>query len=164
MAIVAPAQAMQPITDADLSQMTGQAGISIVADLKLNVGTLKYLDSTKSSSISLSNLSATGLMSTVVDVYPAAMYTMAMTDSLKVRGIADINVPSIITGINTTTGYVTGSDVLQLAFPQMPATAKGALLNVSVASISTGNSGASMGGLSITDINLGGSKIWIYGH
>ncbi len=158
------ANAMQPIADAELSQMTGQDGISIVADLKLNLGALKYIDSTKSSSFNLNNITATGLIATTVDILTSSMYTTGLTDALKARGITDVNAPTIITSINTATGYVTNSDVLQLAFPVMPATAKGALLNVTVASMSTGNSGASMGGVSITDINMGGSKVWIYGH
>lgn len=168
------ASAMQPIADVELSQMTGQAGISIVADMKLNIGSLKYMDATKLSSISLNTISASGLMSTSVDILTGAMYTTALTDALSARGI--VNTPAngtipagtaattTIAAIHLATGYAAGSDVLQLAFPVMPTSAKGALLNVSVASLNTGNGGASMGGISISDINLGGSKVWIYGH
>ncbi len=168
------AAAMQPMADAELSQMTGQTGISIVADMKLNIGALKYMDSTKSSSISLNTISATGLISTTVDILTGTMYTTALTDALSARGVvntpANGSIPAgtaattAIDAIRLATGYATGSDVLQLAFPVMPATAKGALLNVTVASINTGSSGASMGGLSVTDINMGGSKVWIHGH
>jgi hypothetical protein len=156
--------AMQPIADAELSQMTGRDGISIIADLKLNLGALKYIDSTKSSSFNLNNVTATGLIATTVDILTGAMYSTGLSDALTARGITAANAPAVISSINASTGYVAASDVLQLAFPAMPATAKGALLNVTVASMSTGNGGASMGGISITDINMGGSKVWIYGH
>lgn len=158
------ANAMKPIADAELSQMTGQDGISIVADLNLNLGALKYIDSTKSSSFNLNNISVTGLIATTVDILTGTMYNTALSDALTARGIAPADAPAVISSINTATGYVAASDVLQLAFPVMPASANGALLNVTVASMSTGNNGASMGGVSIKDINMGGSKVWIYGH
>jgi len=163
-AAVFSASAMQAIDDAELSQMTGQDGISIVADLKLNLGALKYIDSTKSSSFNLNNISATGLIAATVDIVTGTMYETGLSAALTTRGITTANAPAVISSINTSTGYVAASDVLQLAFPVMPATANGALLNVTVASMSTGSAGASMGGFSITDINMGGSKVWIYGH
>lgn len=158
------ANAMQPIADAELSQMTGQDGISIVADLKLNLGSLQYIDSTKSSAFNLNNISATGLIATTVDILTGTMYNTGLSDALTARGIAPADAPAVIASINAATGYVAASDVLQLAFPVMPASANGALLNVTVASMSTGNNGASMGGVSVKDINMGGSKVWIYGH
>lgn len=158
------ASAMQPIADAELSKMTGQDGLSILADMKLNIGSLAYQDAGKTTAFSLNTISVTGLTSATVDVIKAADYNTALTASLTALGILPANTAAVITSMNTATGYTAGSDVLQIAFPSMPATAKGALLNVSVASMSTGNSGASMGGLKVSDINMGGSKVWIFGH
>lgn len=149
MAAAFTASAMQPIADADLSNMTGQSGISIVTDLKLNIGEVSLSNADASSSIKMQNISATGLITTKVDIVSGAEFKTAL-------GVAAAaGLPGI--------GYTDGTDVLQMSFPGMAATTPSSLLSVSVGSTQFGN-GGSLGSMAINNINMGGTRVWIFAN
>lgn len=155
--------AMQPIGDAELAQMTGQSGISVVTDLKLKIDELAFSNAEGTSSIKMKDIAASGLMTTRVDIVSGSGFTDSLSASLTERGVAANDTDSVLSSIHTATGYAPGSDVLQMSFPEMPTAASGALLSVSVGSTQFGN-GGSLGGMAINNINMGGTRVWIYGN
>lgn len=156
--------AMQPIGDAELAQMTGQSGISVVTDLKLNIGELSFTNEKDEPALKMQDISASGLMTTRVDIVSGSGFTGSLSASLNARGVATgKDTDDALSSIFKATGYEPGSDVLQMSFPEMPTAARGALLSVSVGSTQFG-SGGSLGSMAINNINMGGTRIWIYGN
>jgi hypothetical protein len=158
------ASAMNTLADDSLSQVSGQDGVSIVADLNVNIGSVTYKDD--GASLSLNDVNVKGLVPATIDVLTGGQtgtFMQAIGTSLAGYGAS-----SLLTnggGANVLALQYTGGDVVQIAFPKLDVTgAEGALLSVSVGSITTGNGGASLGGLAIDKINMGGTKVWIYGH
>jgi hypothetical protein len=77
---------------------------------------------------------------------------------------------AVVSAAGAATGY-TGQDVVQFAFPQVGAIgspvsldARSVTPTITVASMTTGHGGASMGGIQIKNLDLQGTKIWMYGH
>lgn len=155
--------AKSTISDAELSEISGQDGVSIVADLKVNIGSIQYLNSTNGASLSLNGVGISGFVAATIDVLTGAQFMTAASAGLSARGLNATDIASVLADVSTATGYASGSDVVQIAFPTIASAGK-ALLGVSVASLSTGNGGNSMGGVKLNSIDLGGTKVWIYGH
>jgi len=138
------ASAMTTIADEELSQVAGQDGVSIAADLNINIGAFTYTDS--GASVSFNNITVRGLMDMTIDVLGAAAFQTAVGASL---------------GYNV----AAGADVVQFAFPASgDADAHSLTPTITVGSITTGNGGASFGGLQIKNLDLQGTKVWMFGH
>lgn len=163
------ASAMTSIHDADLAQVSGQEGVSIISDLNVNIGSFTYIDD--GASVSLNNINITGLQIVMIDVLTGAGFNTALNTSVLTQsGLAPADATAVAGAIATATGF-TGQDVVQIAYPQIGAVGSAESLNarktklsISVASITTGHGGASFGGIGIKNWDYQGSKIWMYGH
>lgn len=142
--------AMTPMQDESLSEVSGQDGVSIAANLNVNIGSFVYTNTTdNNASVSFNNIKAHGLMAATLDVISGATFS----------------------GIRTATGvsgdfFNPASDVVQLAVPdathvQLPTAG---LLSVSVDSITMGGSTASFGKMAMNNIDLRGTTAWIWAH
>ncbi|GAB2879410.1 DUF6160 family protein [Pseudoduganella ginsengisoli] len=152
------ASAMTPIQDADLSAVSGQDGVSIAANLNVNIGSFTYTDTDKADpttgfgggSVSFNGIKVTGLIAATLDIVNAKQFGAEMT-------ALGVNVPSAVAA-----GFHDGtSDVVKIAIPNVGTTN---LLNMSVDSIKMGNSTASYGSFAMKDIDLRGTAVYIWAH
>lgn len=161
------ASAMTSIADADLSQVSGQEGVSIVADLNMNIGAFTYTDD--GASVSFNNIGIKGMMIATIDVLTAATFVPAVVGAVATQGgLAAADAAAVVTAAGVATGW-TGQDVVQFAFPvvgsgAVTANARLATPTITVASITTGHGGASFGGITIKNLDLQGTRVWMYGH
>lgn len=161
------ASAMTSIADADLAQVSGQEGVSIVADLNMNIGAFTYTDD--GASVSFNNISIKGMMVATIDVLLAPAFQTAVTASVMTQsGLAAADAAAVVSAAATATGF-TGQDVVQFAFPvigtgTVSTNARLATPTITVASMTTGHGGASFGGIQIKNLDLQGTKVWMYGH
>lgn len=167
------ASAMTSIADAELSQVSGQDGVSIVADLNINIGSFTYTDNNGTTaapalaSVSFNNIDIKGMMIMTIDVLTNANFVAGLQGSLAAQGAASASIGNIIAGAANALGYVSGSDVVQFAFPVVTGAQLAARVvtpTITVASMTTGNGGASMGGIQIKNLDLQGTKVWMFGH
>ena len=140
--------AMTSIDDAALSQVSGQDGVSIVADLNINIGSFTYTDKDTSAatgaagngSVAFINIGIRGGFIMTIDVLNGAAFGKAATDALsdKYYGLGTTDATtgvftadaarvkqlageiSVALGRNPGDGTTSfGSDVVQFAFPQV---------------------------------------------
>ena len=166
------ASAMTSIADADLSQVSGQEGVSIVADLNMNIGSFTYTDD--GASVSFNNIGINGLMVVTIDVLTNTAFQGAVAGAIGAQSLASTGTAydagqtaTLIGATAAAAGYVAGSDVVQFAFPTIAGAtglARAVTPTITVASISTGHGGASFGGIQIKNLDLQGTKVWMYGH
>ena len=156
------ASAMTPIQDAELSTVSGQDGVSIAANLNVNIGSFVYRDTDLTGgSVAFNNISVTGLLAASIDIVNAQTFGAAVV-------AAGVNGPVPTDFYNGT------SDVVQIAIPNVP-TSK--LLNMSVgsitmgstntttgASVTAGAAGPSFGSIALNNIDLRGTTVWIWAH
>ncbi len=183
------ASAMTAIDDSALSQVSGQDGVSIAGDLNINIGSFKYTDTdAQGGSVSFNNIGVKGMFVMTIDIMKgvaaadiadsAKLLTAANTSGNIVNTIgksmqAHLGETGAIAPTSATAGELVklvtggiyaGGDVVQFAFPNAGLDAKLAP-SVSVAGITMGNSnGASFGAVEINNINLQGSKFWVWAH
>src|SRR5690349_1987207 len=71
------ASAMTAIADQDLSAVAGQDGVSIAADLNINIGAFTYgdTDAAGTHTVSFNNITVKGLMAMTIDVIGAAEFS-----------------------------------------------------------------------------------------
>lgn len=151
------ASAMTAIDDPDLSQVAGQEGMSIIADLNINIGAFTYIDD--GASVSFNNIGINGMLAVTIDLLTSATYqTTAVNSVMWQSGVSNADATGVVNAIGNVTGY-TGQDVVQFAFPVALN-----VVSVKVANITTGHGGASMGGIQLNRIDLAGTKVWMYGH
>ena len=178
------ASAMTSISDDQLSQVSGQDGVSIVADLNINIGSFTYTDKdgtgatgtgTTGASVSFNNIGISGMLIMTVDVLGGAQFATAATQSVLAHNatLAPTAAQAVVGAAAIATGYsATGTpagDVVQFAFPtvgtgQTTLDARSVSPSITVDSIKTGNGGASFGSFALTNMDLQGTKIWMYGH
>lgn len=160
------ASAMTPIADKELSKVSGQDGVSIAADLHMNIGEFKYTNTTdNNASVSFKNIGINGTFAMTLDVisgtsFLAAAYgntlgvidptTMGQTPAAAAQGAA-------------LQAFYGGGDVVKIAIPKIAVAAANGL-NVSVGGISMGGSNASFGAMAMNDIKLQGSSVFIWAH
>ncbi len=162
------ATAMEAIEDEQLSQVSGQDGVSIIADLHVNVGSVVYGDDDGLGTVAelrLENVQTDGLVIANVDVLTAADFTTEAMAIAAGYGVTDAI--GLFTEVATVTGYTNG-DVAKISFPALTHAEKAAgLVSISVGSIKTGNgagASASMGSLAVNQIDMGGTSVYIFGH
>ena len=145
------ASAMTPIQDTELSAVSGQDGVSIAADLHVNIGSFVYKDTdTTGGSVSFNNIAISGVVAASIDIVNATTFATSMV------GL----------GVNTTQAVASGfyngtSDVVAIAIPDVAA---GKYLTMSVDSIKMGNSTASFGSMALNSVDMRGTKVWIWAH
>ena len=145
------ASAMTPIQDNELSTVSGQDGVSIAADLHVNIGSFVYKDTDATGgSVSFNNIAISGVIAASIDIVNATTFATAMV------GLG------VDTTAAVTTGFYNGtSDVVQIAIPEVAA---GKYLTMSVDSIKMGNSAASFGSIALNSVDMRGTKVWIWAH
>jgi hypothetical protein len=216
------ASAMDQIQDTDLSQVTGQDGVSIAANLDVNVGSFQYSTTNNTGTgstgltgtIGFNNISFTGTFAMSLDIVNGSTFlntgaTVALgaaelafaTAPTTTNGAAliaaqgSLGLVSTVLGLNGMTGnatqlaagsgtglafgttgaastvvtnfYPLGSDVVQIAIPQL-GTANG--LNFHVGSITMGTNGVanptgpSFGAIAMNNIQMQGTTVYIWAH
>lgn len=169
------ASAMSPIQDADLSQISGQDGVSIAANLQVAIGEFKYTDTdTNGGSVSFNNIQARGTIAATIDIVDNATAIGNLKAALA-AGIAPTSMgeASSVLGLTGAIGataaeqgailaaFIPQGDVVKIAVPMLTTSNK---LNVSVDSIKMGNSAASFGSVALNDIQLQGTTVYIWAH
>ncbi|AMO77352.1 hypothetical protein SAMN05216577_15017 [Pseudomonas citronellolis] len=131
---------LKSMDDSALAGVTGQDGISIAGDFKASIGAVVYtdkIDDTKSGSLRLENITLTGPGGT----------------ALKIDDANPLTVDVVTTKIGTA-----DTQQLALGLPGMTG-------DVSVGAIKVGDtSAASIGSLTVSNLNMAGSQVRIWGH
>ncbi|GAA0759707.1 DUF6160 family protein [Ideonella azotifigens] len=161
-ALAFSASAMTSIDDEALSAVSGQDGVTIAGDLNINIGSFKYTDTdANGGSVSFNNIGVTGMFVMTIDILNAATTESAVATSMaKYVGAA---APTEAAKLVTSGIYDGATDVVQFAFPDGGLDHKLAP-SVTVASITMGNSTKSFGSIALNNIDMQGSKFWIYAH
>ena len=165
-AVAFSASALTSIDDASLSQVTGQDGVTIAGDLHINIGSFTWIDNEASSaggSVSFNNIQIAGLFIQTIDVLSQATFRGAVAGALASydSATAGANATALVTYLTTTGGNT--SDVVQFAFPNV-GVSHSVTPTITVGSITNGNSAASYGSLVIKNLDLQGTKIWLWAH
>lgn len=151
------ASAMTPIQDTDLSQISGQDGVSIAANLNINIGEFKYTDTDAAGgSVSFNNIKVHGVLGATIDIVNNATFS------------ADASAanPATVLGVTGGTGlaaFMPVGDVVKIAIPNVTVDTAHQL-SMSVDSIKMGNSAASYGSFAMNNIQLQGTTVYIWAH
>jgi hypothetical protein len=151
------ASAMTTINDEELSTVAGQDGVSIAANLNINIGSFVYTDTDVGTggSVSFNNISIKGLMEMNVDIVSAAKFN------------------GILAAVSASAGasYDGVSDVVQFAFPADANPGVIGAPSIKVGSITMGNAAAnadgtakSFGSIAINNLDLRGTTVWMWAH
>lgn len=157
------ASAMQTLAEEQLSDVTGQA-ISIFGNLDVNIGSVVYTDTNAGNlgSFTASNVNVTGAIAATLDLLTAAN---AGADFSAILGANTATVLTPVTGTAFTTGFYDGSDVVRIAVPNLGIADNDAILvDVTIGAMQMGNSAKSYGSLAVNNINLQGTKVFIWAH
>jgi hypothetical protein len=175
------ASAMQAVTEAELRQISGQDGVSIAGDLNVNIGSFQYTDTDATGgSVSFNNIGINGMFVMTVDIINAGEVTSSVIDAMrKYIGFRAALTESLkllpydATDNPTGAGVYDGeSDVVQFAFPNAhldhrltPSISVGAIRMGSTTPDGVrGTSSASFGSFAINNIDMQGTKIWMWAH
>ena len=148
------ASAMSPIQDPDLSQVSGQDGVSIAANLNVNIGSFTYTNTAAGTggSVSFNNIAITGLVAATLDV---------------MSGLVANWIFSSANGVTTNTFFDGKSDVVLIAIPAATTIAGGQAekgVSVKIGGITMGNSTASFGAIALNNIDMRGTYAMIWAH
>jgi len=149
--VAVAASAMTPIQDEGLSQVAGQDGVSIGADLNVNIGSFVYTNKTENASVSFNNIKAKGLIAAAIDVVNQTTFA------------TEFVAPN---GITAPPSFYGGGDVVKISLPATIGVDPTKLLSVSVDSIRMGGSlaGTSFGSFAMNNIDLRGTSAYIWAH
>jgi hypothetical protein len=166
--IASYASALTPIADSDLSNVSGRDGVSIAADLHVNIGSFVYTDTdTTGGSVSFNNIKITGAIAATIDIINNATFQGEVSAfnadgsanaSTTLGVISPLAVPGASAGL---AAFQPTGDVVKIAIPKVD-TVKN--LSMSVDSIKMGNSTASYGSFAVNDIKLQGTTVYIWAH
>lgn len=158
------ASAMTAIGDSELSQVTGQDGVSIAGDLKINIGSFRYTDTDATGgSVSFNNIGITGMFVMTVDILNHTAFAGTVGASMVGHGLTAAEAQTNLTNLVTNGVYDNASDVVQFAFPAAQQDAR-LTPSIAVASITMGGSTKSFGSFAMNNIDLQGTKIWMWAH
>ncbi|MCP8465692.1 DUF6160 family protein [Pseudomonas sp. ZM23] len=129
---------MKSLDDAALSGVTGQDGISIAGTFNAQIGKITYEDTDASGG------------SLVLDGIHLPSVTIADNAPLTVDVVTTSITPS-------GGGTAVATQQLQLGLPSITG-------NVKVDAVRVGETGASIGSLTVSNLNLAGSQVRIWGH
>jgi len=176
------ASAMTPIADTELSQVSGQDGVSIAANLNVNIGSFQYSTNnnaagTGGGEVSFNNVAITGTFAATLDILNNSKFfqstgatTLPTGEAMTVLGLDAVKTQAAdLAGFYPLTAAGTGTDVVKIAIPKIYATA-GNQLNVTVGSITMGSNGvansanASFGSFALNNIQMQGTTVYIWAH
>jgi hypothetical protein len=154
--IASYASALTPIADTELSKVSGRDGVSIAADLHVNIGSFVYKDTDAAGgSVSFNNIAITGAIAATIDIINNATF---QADASAASGSASV---LGVTGGAGLANFMPTGDVVKIAIPQVDTNKN---LSMSVDSIKMGNSSASYGSFAANDIKLQGTTVYIWAH
>ncbi|MDE1999267.1 MAG: hypothetical protein KGI91_12005 [Burkholderiales bacterium] len=161
-AIGLSAHAFTAVDDAELSNVTGQDGVTIGGDLNIKIGSFTWTDTDSTGgSVSFNNIGIKGMFVQTIDVLDATTAVTATINAMKqyVGSQAFSEAYKLITG-----GVYDGvSDVVQFAFPNAGLDTR-LTPTITIGSITNGNSTKSYGSLAIKNLDMQGTKIWLWAH
>jgi hypothetical protein len=153
--IASYASALTPIADKDLSKVSGRDGVSIAADLHVNIGSFVYTDTDAAGgSVSFNNIKISGVIAATLDIINNATFQAEASAASPTSVLA-------VTGGDGLAAFSPTGDVVKIAIPQVT-TAKN--LGMSVDSIKMGHSDASFGSFAVNDLKLQGTTVYIWAH
>jgi len=179
------ASAMSSITDEDLSTVSGQDGVSIAANLNINIGSFTYSENNSATtggaaSVSFNNIQIGGLVAMTVDVISANTFGAILggvtgagtgTGSTAASGFESTQLGSALQYSTAgVAGYYSGTDVVQFAFPNVAVASNAELLSIKVGGITMGTNGVttatnpSFGSFAINGLDLRGTTVWLWAH
>ena len=186
MASAVSAQAMNQVDDSALSEVTGQDGVTIGGDLNINIGAFKWTDTdVDGGSVSFNGISITGMFVQTIDVINGETLVsntithmkkyltpyFANASQANARAIAEANklLYDTYDAFGASTGVAVydpengGADAVQFAFPNAKLDTR-LTPTIKIASITNGNSTKSYGSLEIKNLDMQGTKIWLWAH
>lgn len=185
------ASAMTSINDEQMSTVSGQDGVSIVADLNMNIGSFQYTDTdTNGGSVSFDNIQVKGMMVMTIDILNASAFTSSVVASIAADsngGLTVAQAAAVAQDLGAKAGYDFKSDVVQFAFPAATdaVSARKASPSITINAIKMGStaitgvdpttgaptygahtddSSASFGSIAIKNLDLQGTKVWLFAH
>lgn len=154
--IASYASALTPIADSDLSKVSGRDGVSIAADLHINIGEFKYTDTdTAGGSVSFNKIAITGAIAATIDIVNNATFQAEASAASGASSVLGV------TGGAGLAAFMPAGDVVKIAIPMIDTNKN---LSMSVDSIKMGNSSASFGSFAVNDIKLQGTTVYIWAH
>ena len=155
------ASAMTTIADDELSQVSGQDGVSIAANLNINIGSFSWENNGAASSgggtsVNFNDISITGLVAVTVDVLNNAVATGELNAVATAYGGSAGDLTKI-------DAYLGTSDVVQFAFPNL-GVSHTLSPTISVNSITLGTGTASFSGVQIKNLDLQGTTVLMWAH
>jgi len=176
--IASYASALTPIADKDLSAVSGRDGVSIAADLHVNIGSFVYTDTDATGgSVSFNNIKISGVIAATIDIVNNATFNGEVS-AYNADGTQNANTtlgvisPLVKPGASAgLAAFAPVGDVVRIAIPQVDTTKN---LSMSVDSIKMGTStkdangnvqyGPSFGSFAMNDIKLQGTTVYIWAH
>ena len=165
------------VDDAELSAVTGQDGVTIGGDLNINIGSFKWTDTDATGgSVSFNGIHITGLVVQTIDVINGETLVSSTITSMtpyvgSVQAIKQANklLYDTYDAFGNSTGVPVydpengGADAVQFAFPNAKLDRR-LTPTVKIDSIKNGNSDKSYGSLEIKNIDMQGTKMWLWAH
>ena len=162
------ASAMTQIADTELSTVSGQDGVSIAANLNINMDSFVYTDTDVGTggSVNFNKIHIGGLIAASIDIINHSVFDTILTG-------AHVDLKTI-GGAASTAFYNGTTDVVQIAVPNVSTVHA---LDMSVGGIVMGGNGSavnangtnmatgpSFGSFAMNNVDLRGTTVWIWAH
>jgi hypothetical protein len=177
------ASALQSVPESELGQVYGQDGVSIAGDLNINIGSFQYMDTDPTGgAISFNNIGIKGMFVMTIDIINSGEVTGAVINAMRqyigFRGALHEGLKLLpFDAVSNPTGagiYDGSSDVVQFAFPDAHLDHR-LTPSITVGSITMGSTdeagkhtvtanAPSFGSFAINNIDMQGTKIWMWAH